>query len=183
MFEMLDTLFIIKFFNNSIVWDLIMEFKVLRGEDTPSIWRINEEGLPGTGKITQDALGNLLKLGEFSIGAFKGSELLGFVICLLPNKKYGSENYAWFNKKYKKFLYIDRIAVSKKYRNKNIGSILYEKVISYAHELNLPITAEVSLDPPNHGSMRFHYRNDFIEVGILHHEHKSVTMMLHNSKK
>lgn len=159
-----------------------MEFKVLQDEDIPSIWKINEEGLPGTGEISKEALNQLIDISELSLGAFEESKLLGFVICLLPNKKYGSENYAWFNKKYEKFLYVDRIAVSRKYRNKEIGSKLYKKVITHANNIDLKIAAEVSLNPPNPGSMRFHYRHGFIEVGTLTHKTTSVTMMLNNSK-
>ncbi|HJM44605.1 MAG TPA: GNAT family N-acetyltransferase [Candidatus Poseidoniaceae archaeon] len=157
-----------------------MEFNDLHVDDTLHLWEINEDGLPGTGEISPDEITNLLNLGEFCIGAFEENKLVGFVICLLPNTKYGSENYAWFNNNYDDFLYVDRIAVSKKYRNCKIGSKLYQKVIDYAQELNLPIAAEVSINPPNPGSIRFHLRHDFIEVGVLHHEKKSVTMMLRN---
>jgi len=58
------------------------------------------------------------------------------------------------------------------------SSLLYQEVISYAKQNNYPITAEVSLKPPNPDSMRFHHRFGFSEVGVLHHESKSVTMML-----
>tara|TARA_B100000287_G_scaffold24801_1_gene24038 strand:- start:8110 stop:8586 length:477 start_codon:yes stop_codon:yes gene_type:complete len=155
-----------------------MEFKSLGIKDTPALWKINEEGLPGTGEISLDAMSDLLSLGEFCIGAFEEEKLLGFVICLLPNRSYGSLNYAWFNDNYANFLYVDRIAVSEEYRNKKIGSLLYEKVISHAQKLDFPIAAEVSLKPPNPDSIRFHKRHGFEEVGVLHHEKKSVTMML-----
>ncbi len=158
-----------------------MEFNNLRIKDVNALWEINEEGLPGTGKISPDAMSELLHLGEFCIGAYEKENLLGFVICLLPNRNYGSLNYAWFNNNYANFLYVDRIAVSERYRNKKIGSLLYEKVITHAQKLDLPIAAEVSLKPPNPDSIRFHKRHGFVEVGVLHHEKKSVTMMLRDS--
>ena len=100
-----------------------MEFKSLGIKDTPALWKINEEGLPGTGEISLDAMSDLLSLGEFCIGAFEEEKLLGFVICLLPNRSYGSLNYAWFNDNYANFLYVDRIAVSEEYRNKTSKKI------------------------------------------------------------
>jgi hypothetical protein len=154
-----------------------MIFRTLRSEDAPALWRINEEGLPGTGKISQDAIIDLLGLAELPLGAFEGGELVGFVLCLPPRTRYGSLNYAWFNKRYDDFLYVDRIAVSEKHRNRKIGSLLYQKVITYAQEQNCPIVAEVSLKPPNPKSMRFHDRHGFNEVGVFHHEKMSVTMM------
>ena len=158
-----------------------MEFNNLGIKDLNALWEINEEGLPGTGKISPDAMSELLQLGEFCIGAYEKENLLGFVICLLPNRNYGSLNYAWFNDNYANFLYVDRIAVSERYRNQKIGSLLYEKVITHAQKLDLPIAAEVSLKPPNPDSIRFHKRHGFVEVGVLHHEKKSVTMMLRDS--
>ena len=154
-----------------------MKFRTLRSEDAPSLWRINEEGLPGTGKISQDAIIDLLGLAELSLGAFEGDELVGFVLCLPPQTRYGSLNYAWFNQHYDDFLYVDRIAVSEKHRNRKIGSLLYQKVITYAQKHSRPVVAEVSLKPPNPKSMRFHDRHGFDEVGIFHHENMSVTMM------
>jgi len=157
-----------------------MEIRNLCSDDIPSLWRINEEGLPGTGKVSQEEIADLLALSELSIGVYEDGLLTGFVICLLPRTRYGSLNYAWFNENYQDFLYVDRIAVSQNHRNKQIGSLLYERVFKYASELKVPVAAEVSLNPPNPGSMRFHERNKFSEVGIFHHESKSVTMLIRN---
>ena len=157
-----------------------MIFRKLRSEDGPSLWRINEEGLPGTGKVSQDAIVDLVDLAELPLGAFEGDELVGFVLCLPPQTRYESLNYAWFNQHYDDFLYVDRIAVSQKHRNRKIGSLLYQKVIAYAQEHSRPVVAEVSLKPPNPKSMRFHDRHGFNEVGVLHHESMSVTMMFRN---
>jgi len=94
-----------------------MEIRPLESDNITVGWRINEEGLPGTGKISEDEFNDLMELSEFCLGAFDGSELLGFVLCLLPNTSYQSLNYAWFQEKYDEFLYVDRIAVSQ-----NIGT-------------------------------------------------------------
>ena len=155
-----------------------MEIRPLQGEDIDSIWRINQDGLPGTGEVSKEGISELLNLSEHSIGVYDGKELLGFVMCLLPRTEYGSINYAWFNQRYEQFLYVDRVAVSKDHRNNQIGTLLYEKVMNWSEQLKIPVAAEVSLEPPNPGSMRFHYRHGFSEVGVLHQENKSVTMML-----
>jgi predicted GNAT superfamily acetyltransferase len=155
-----------------------MQMRKLRSQDIPSIWEINEQGLPGTGKVSQQEVVELLRIAELTIGAFDGEKLLGFVLCFLPRTDYASLNYAWFNQRYQDFLYVDRIAVSENQRNRTIGSLLYQEVISYAKQYNYPIAAEVSLNPPNPGSMRFHQRFDFAEIGILNHQSKSVTMMM-----
>ena len=155
-----------------------MQLRELRSKDIPLIWKINEQGLPGTGKVSQQEIVELLIIAELAIGAFEGEQLVGFVLCFLPRTDYASLNYAWFNQRYQEFLYVDRIAVSENHRNQAIGSLLYQQVISYAKQYNYPIAAEVSLNPPNPGSMRFHQRFNFTEIGVLNQQSKSVTMMM-----
>ena len=155
-----------------------MEIRPLSFDDVDSMWVINEQGLPGTGQVSKHELANLLDLSVLSIGAFHQGELAGFVICLSPGTSYGSLNYAWFNKRFDEFIYVDRIAVSEEHRNHGIGTDLYGCVISYSQQHNAPITAEVNSEPPNPGSMRFHVRQKFEEIGTLQHEHKAVTMLM-----
>ena len=163
---------------SQVIIESTMDLRELQNEDISEIWEINEQGLPGTGKVNHEEIEALLEISELAIGVFEHSKLLGFVICLLPGTNYGSLNYAWFNQKYDDFIYVDRIAVSQTHRNQSIGSLIYQKVVEYSKQHKVPIAAEVSIYPPNPGSMRFHYRFNFTEVGILEHESKSVTMML-----
>ena len=72
--------------------------------DLPLMIELNEQGLPGTGKVNQQEMHNLLELSELSLGVFADKKLLGFVICLLPKTAYGSLNYAWFNERYDEFI-------------------------------------------------------------------------------
>ena len=59
-----------------------------------------------------------------------------------------------------------------------MGSALYSQVIAEANEQAVPVAAEVNLVPPNPGSVRFHHRFNFVEVGTLDHGEKAVTMFL-----
>ena len=140
------------------------------------MWEINEQGLPGTGEVSVEQMGELLQLSDLCIGAYIDEKLVGFVLCLYPQKEYSSPNYTWFNERYNQFLYVDRIAISTQHRNKQIGSELYAKVFQLASEKQIPVTAEVSLYPPNEGSDRFHLRHGFSPVGEFHQNGKSVTM-------
>ena len=75
-------------------------------------------------------------------------------------------------------MYVDRIAVAQQHRDQGIGSMLYEQVIASSDEQGVPVAAEVNSTPPNPDSMRFHERFRFKEVGELHHQEKSVLMLL-----
>ena len=155
-----------------------MDIVALSTSDIDAMWAINEQGLPGTGKVSKKEIVQLLEFSSLSVGAYDQGELVGFVICLPPKTAYGSLNYAWFNEHYESFVYVDRIAVSEENRNKGVGSALYDHVVSYSKQHGAPVAAEVNREPPNPGSMRFHNRFGFEEVGVLHHAEKSVTMFL-----
>mgnify|MGYP005670554933 CR=1 FL=1 len=155
-----------------------MEIRNLAPANIEAIWAINEQGLPGTGRVSEQEISDLLQFSSLSVGVFDGNELLGFVICLPPRTRYGSLNYQWFNDHYNAFVYVDRITVSTLHRNRGVGTKLYETVVAYSKEKNIPIAAEVNLNPPNPGSIRFHERFNFEQVGVLHHDEKSVTMLL-----
>ena len=155
-----------------------MEIRALQKSDSISIWEINEQGLPGTGKVSEQEILDLLNYSSFSVGLFDGNSLLGFVICLPPKTAYESLNYLWFNERYDDFLYVDRIAVSTENRNQKIGSKLYQAVIDTASKLGVPTAAEVNLRPPNPDSVRFHQRHGFTEIGQFEHGQKAVIMML-----
>jgi predicted GNAT superfamily acetyltransferase len=155
-----------------------MEIRNLAPANIEAIWAINEQGLPGTGRVSEQEISDLLQFSSLSVGVFDGNELLGFVICLPPRTRYGSLNYQWFNDHYNAFVYVDRIAVSTLQRNQGVGTKLYDAVVAYSKERKIPIAAEVNLNPPNPGSIRFHERFHFEQVGVLHHNEKSVTMLL-----
>ena len=57
-----------------------MQIRPLTREHLHAIWSINEQGLPGTGKVSEDDMGHLLNVSSFARGAFSDDVLLGFVI-------------------------------------------------------------------------------------------------------
>ena len=155
-----------------------LSIRPLTPVDIPAMWRINEEGLPGVGKVAPEAMMELLTLSELPLGALDGDQLVGFVLCLVPRTRYGSPNYGWFNDRYPQFLYVDRIAVAETHRNRGVGSHLYRRVAEEADRRRWPIAAEVSVRPLNAGSMRFHARHRFEAVGTLEHPNQTVTMFI-----
>ena len=156
-----------------------MELRQLLPSNSEEIWEINQQGLPGTGKVSPQEIIQLLDYSSLAVGAFFEDTLVGFVICLPPKTAYGSLNYAWFNQQYDKFLYVDRIAVDTNHQNRNIGSTLYNYVKKHADDAGIPVTAEVNIHPPNPGSLKFHSRHGFEQVGVLEHSEKSVALFVY----
>ena len=90
----------------------------------------------------------------------------GFLIAISPNKDYQSENYTWFNKKYRSFIYIDRIVIEGAYQNKGLGKIFYEDLITFSKSsASKRIACEVNIKPLNEKSIIFHDSLGFKEVG------------------
>ncbi|MEQ1780459.1 MAG: GNAT family N-acetyltransferase [Hyphomonadaceae bacterium] len=89
---------------------------------------------------------------------------VGFMILIRPGSEYPSDNYGWFEEKFGRQLYVDRIAVAASARGLGVGRFLYEEALRMAADLGEErVTAEVNEDPPNPESMAFH-----IKLGFRH---------------
>ena len=129
-----------------------------------SFYKINQQQVPKVGSVSLEEFINLIKISNISYGFIKKGICLGFVICLRENTNYQSINFKFFKKRHKKFFYIDRIAIANKYQSAGIGSILYNKLLSIKVKFNIPICAEVNIDPPNESSINFHRKHGFSEI-------------------
>ena len=129
-----------------------------------SFYKINQQQVPKVGSVSLEEFIKLIKISDISYGIVKKGICLGFVICLRENTRYHSINYKFFQKRHKKFFYIDRIAVINEYQSTGIGSTLYNKLLSLKDSCNIPICAEVNIDPPNEISINFHKKHGFSEI-------------------
>src|SRR5262245_2554568 len=103
----------------------------------------------------------------------------GFLILIRPGSAYPSDNYAWFEAKFDRHLYVDRIAVSEAARGAGVGRALYEEALRMAADLGEQrITAEVNEQPPNPESMAFHTRLGFRFLHSLPSRHGKIVAML-----
>ncbi|WP_298459743.1 GNAT family N-acetyltransferase [uncultured Cellulomonas sp.] len=91
---------------------------------------------------------------------------LAFLLALAPDADYDSENYRWFATHRPGSLYVDRIVVAPHAHGRGLGRLMYAAVLDRAHRLGLgEVTCEVNLEPPNPGSLAFHGRLGFAQVG------------------
>ena len=111
-----------------------------------------------------------------------GGKPCGFMILIRPGSAYPSDNSAWFEEKFDRHLYVDRIAVSDGVRGKGVGRALYEEALAMAGKLDeLRITAEVNEAPPNPESMAFHMRLGFRFLHSRPSRHGKIVAMLERS--
>lgn len=134
--------------------------------DREAILRINNANVPAVGALEADGLASLLALASSTLIVApeeRPEVVAGFCIMLDPGTTYASENYRWFDARYDDFWYLDRVAVDEAYRNRGFGATLYAEVERRARAPMIAL--EVNLRPRNEGSLRFHRRQGFVEVG------------------
>jgi predicted GNAT superfamily acetyltransferase len=110
--------------------------------------------------------------------ATDGGNVVGFCIVLPPGTEYTSVNYRWFCERYDSFVYLDRVAVDEAARGAGIGAALYAEVERRAAGTAELFTLEVNLRPRNDGSLRFHDRLGFVEVGQQETDYGILVSML-----
>jgi predicted GNAT superfamily acetyltransferase len=144
--------------------------------DLSAIHAINEAGAPGVHSESPAQLAAITRESCIAIVAEVDGVVAGFCQVLPPGASYQSVNYQWFSARYDDFIYLDRVAVSVEHRARGIGSRLYEEV-----ERRTPaawFTLEVNLRPRNDGSLRFHARHGFVEVGQQETDYDALVSMM-----
>jgi predicted GNAT superfamily acetyltransferase len=136
--------------------------------DVARVLEINNANTPGVSELTLSELETDIKncLHALAIDNEHG-EVCAFCITFAPDAPDAGVNHQWFADRFESFVYLDRIAIDPAYQNLGLGVLLYQSVeqqiiASAQHSL---LCCEVNLKPPNPGSLRFHHRIGFTEVG------------------
>jgi uncharacterized protein len=91
--------------------------------------------------------------------------VVGFVVTMAPGSHYDSDNYRWFASRYdQSFYYLDRIVIAEEMRRRGLAAFVYDAMEQIAEGFGR-MTLEVNVDPPNMGSLAFHQRRGYVEVG------------------
>lgn len=137
-----------------------------READLAPLHAINQAAVPGVGTLSRGAHDQLIReVGAATLVAEVGGQPVGFVLCMLEGLNYASLNYKWVSERYEQFAYVDRVAVDAAQRSGGIGAALYAAAYEKFAGKRHVFLAEVNLAPPNPGSLRFHKREGFREVG------------------
>lgn len=154
-----------------------MDIRPLRPDDLPACVTLNNGAIPAVGEASADKMQALVDQSLLSLVAEHEGDVVGFCVNFGPGADYHSVNYRWFCDRYERFAYLDRIVVSAATRNLGIGAALYAAV--EAHIAGTPwLFCEVNLRPRNDGSLRFHERLGFVEVGQQETDYGILVSML-----
>lgn len=140
-------------------------------QDIAPLLALNNAAVPHVNELETDAFQAIVGEAAVAVKAVDANGgVAGFVLALLPGKRYASDNYAWFCANMAKdgFLYVDRIVVDPTRRRSGAARALYEHVFAEAVRLGAPrVTCEVNVRPPNPTSMAFHEALGFAGVGEI----------------
>ena len=158
-----------------------MKFSIIntRKGDLGEVLILNQLALPAVSSVTIDEMANFLDIADYFKSIIIENIVAGFLIALHPGKDYHSLNYKWFEKRYKSFIYVDRIIIGSSYRGNGLGKAFYNDLAIFAKHKTGDITCEVNIRPKNEESMIFHKKYGFYEVGTQTTENgkKEVSLM------
>jgi hypothetical protein len=87
-------------------------------------------------------------------------------IALDQDAQYENVNFDWFRRRYRRFVYIDRVVVAAHARGKGIARKMYSDLkLASQNTGHSVLCCEVNVDPPNLASDPFHEAFGFVEVG------------------
>lgn len=143
--------------------------RVVGNQDFYHILSINAEGQPGVAALDRAELLRLASLADYMRVLEIDGQVVGYFIAFLKTSNYDGEEFQWFQKRSKsKFLYIDQVAIAKKYRGNGLAKEFYKSAEQYAIQFSISeLVCEVNIDPPNPTSLKFHTSLSFNEITQL----------------
>jgi len=140
-----------------------------RDRDLDALVAVNDAAYPAVPITPAAELAELIGMSSVAVVVDDGAAA-GFVLGMPPGLGYQSENYLFFSSRARElgttFVYVDRIVLAAHLRGRGLGPQLYEAVFAEARRVGAEeVLCEVNLEPPNPGSLAFHTRIGFVEVG------------------
>ncbi len=129
------------------------------------MYQLNQDNVPHLSSLTLEELKYLLKIACYCRVIENDQGLAGFLLAMLPEAKYTSENFLWFKQYYQNFLYVDRVAIKASAQGQGCGLALYQDLEKYCDGIEIgSIGLEVNIKPLNQGSLDFHQKIGFKQV-------------------
>lgn len=147
--------------------------------DLADVQLLNEAVTPAVNSLDLEELGWFLRHASyFRLVRSNAGELLAFLIGIEEGRTYRSLNYQWFSKRYKRFAYIDRIAVATTGRRQGLATVLYDDFIARIASKSGRLVCEVNTRPRNEASLAYHKSLGFTAVGTQWTENNTKQVVL-----
>lgn len=148
---------------NSILSQAILDLATL---DWTAVTALNNAHAQETSMLTEAQLQSLAAMAFYARGVAGEPGPAAFLLALDEKAPYPNPNFAFFQARHPRFVYIDRIITASHARRLGLARRLYSDLFASAQIASHSIVGcEVNLDPPNPASDAFHARLGFVEVG------------------
>lgn len=135
----------------------------LTGLSLADICRLNNDHVVETSYLAERELARLLSIAFYARGC---RDLAAFLIAFDQSAPYVNQNFHFFQQRFERFVYIDRMITASYARRRGLARKLYEDLFADARAAgHSTVGCEVNLDPPNLASDAFHASLSFEEVG------------------
>lgn len=145
--------------------------------DLGTLVHMNNAAVPAVNALSAEDLLDQINMALVCLVAMMEDTPAGFLLCMADGVSYDSKNYRWLSGRFDNFAYTDRICVDEAQRGKDIGGQLYRALFDHVSGSGRCFVCEVNERPPNPGSLKFHKRLGFEEVGREDHGEKAVIFL------
>jgi len=145
--------------------------------DLSTLLALNSAAVPAVNELSAEELLDLVSQSLLCLVALLDDTPVGMLLCFGEGADYASPNYRWLSERFTQFAYTDRVFVDDAQRGKKIGDALYSALFERMAGTGRCFTCEVNERPPNPGSLRFHTRLGFEEIGRADNGATSVIYM------
>jgi uncharacterized protein len=154
-----------------------MTLRELTRADWPAVLALNLASVRELSELDERRLEWILSLAHRAIVIESEREVVAFALAVAPHTAYDSANYRWFDARFERFVYLDRVAVAERLRRRGVATTLYEAMEAAAVPFERMV-CEVNVLPPNPASLAFHGSRGYVQVGCLvHDEHRAVALL------
>jgi predicted GNAT superfamily acetyltransferase len=134
--------------------------------DHAAVLALNERSVHFLSPMDAPRLARLAAAAAYFRMIEREARLAAFLLGFRAGADYDSPNFRWFAARGGDFLYVDRIVVDERDRGRGLADELYADFERCARTLGVTcLTCEIDIEPPNPGSLRFHERWGYREVG------------------
>lgn len=161
-------------------------FSIRPLDDLAPVLALNTANATETSALDEPALRALIDQAFLATAVTGPEGLSAFLIALDQDASYASPNFRWFQARYPRFVYVDRIVTAPAQRGRGVARALYEDLFARARAAGHDrIACEVNRVPPNPGSDAFHAALGFTEVGTaeIHGGLKTVRYLLREATR
>ncbi|KMO29842.1 GNAT family N-acetyltransferase [Methylobacterium aquaticum] len=135
-------------------------------DDIAAVLALNAAHAAETSHLDEAGLRALIDQSVLAAAVTGPEGLAAFLLALDQAAAYASPNFRWFQARYPRFVYVDRIVTAPAQRGRGLARALYEALFAQAQASGHDrVACEVNRRPPNPASDAFHAALGFTEVG------------------